>query len=437
MKPKNIGGNDMHKTETTEKVLAAIDDIWEEELLFLKTIGSFKSTLGNEKYIQMYIKNHIEEMNLKATSFIPDPKRLSSYQNYGHVEWSYEDRPVVVGEWKTNQPKIGKSLILQGHIDVVSAEPEHLWKHDPYNPTIVGDKMYGRGIVDMKGGVAAMIYAVKALQKAGVTLGADLQIQTVIEEECTGNGALALLDKGFVADGALIPEPTTLRAMQAQVGVLWVRVKVKGSGAHVERAEKAQNAIIKAAYIIQALEEYREHINSRPKHPDFSNHPHPLNVNVGTINGGDWPSNVPSECTLEARIGFYPGENPADIQREVKEWILKATEKDTWLKETPPEVTFYGFSAPGSSHSPDLEIFDSLNNAHQLATNESVEQTAFTGTTDVRAFDEFGIPAVCYGPSGGNMHSVDEYLELDSLKILTKSIAAFILNWCKEEQPSE
>src|SRR5699024_220282 len=100
---------------------------------------------------------------------------------------------VLVGEWKSDGEKLGKSLILQGHIDVVSAEPKQLWEEDPFIPTIIDNKMYGRGILDMKGGVAAAIYAVKALQKANIKLGADLQIQTVIEEECTGNGALALL----------------------------------------------------------------------------------------------------------------------------------------------------------------------------------------------------------------------------------------------------
>lgn len=178
-------------TDTAQKVHQVIDNQWGEQLLFLKSLVSYKSIHGNEKGIQSFIHNHLKEMNMETDSFDPDPSRLSSYKNYGEVNWSYEDRPVVVGEWKNKGEKKGKSLILQGHIDVVSAEPEGLWDHDPYQAEIVDNKMYGRGVVDMKGGVAAMIYAVKALQKAGVQLGADLQIQTVIEEECTGNGALA------------------------------------------------------------------------------------------------------------------------------------------------------------------------------------------------------------------------------------------------------
>lgn len=417
---------------TVEKVHQIIDDIWNEQLLFLKAIGSYKSTLGNEKGVQAFIEKHLAEMGLETTSFNPDPEKLSSYNNFGKPEWSYEDRPVVVGVWKTDGPKIGKSLILQGHIDVVSAEPEHLWDTDPFNPTIKDNKMYGRGICDMKSGVSAMIYAVKAIQKAGIKLGADVQIQTVTEEECTGNGALALLDKGFVADGALIPEPTELRMQTAIVGVLWVRVKVKGIGAHVERAERAVNAINKAAYLVQSLDEYREYINNQPKHPLYSEHPHPLNVNVGVIKGGDWPSNVPSECVFEARIGFNPDRNPEEVQQEVKEWILRAAEKDEWLKENLPQIEFFGFKAPGITKSDrDSEILEAIANAHKMTTNKDIEELAFTATTDTRVFREFGIPTTCYGPAGANMHGANEYIDLDSLKTATKTIATFILDWCK------
>lgn len=419
-------------SKNLEIVNQAIDDLWEEELLFLKSIGSFESTLGQEKETQIFIKKHLDDMNLTTTLFSPDPKRLSAYENYGKPEWDYEDRPVLVGEWKSDGEKLGKSLILQGHIDVVSAEPKQLWEEDPFIPTIIDNKMYGRGILDMKGGVAAAIYAVKALQKANIKLGADLQIQTVIEEECTGNGALALLDKGFVADGALIPEPTELRGIHSQLGVMWLRVKVKGSGAHVERAEMAQNAINKSTILIQALEDYRKHINAQPKHPDFTHHSHPLNVNVGVGYGGDWPSSVPNEYTFEARVGFYPGTDPSDVQEEVKQWLLKASEQDDWLKENPPEITFFGFHALGYTISKDSELFNRIALAHKKTTNEEMESLAFTATTDLRAFGEFGIPATCYGPSGANMHAPNEYIDLDSLKTVTKTIAAFILDWCKE-----
>ncbi len=418
--------------EKIDSVLQAIDDLWEEELAFLKKIGKYKSTLGNEKKIQLYIEKYLkDDMHFTTDSFSVDPKRIARYRNFSPVEWSYSNRPVVVGQWRTNGPKIGKSLILQGHIDVVSAEPEHLWNVEPYNPIVLDNKLYGRGIADMKAGVTAMIFAVKAIQRAGIELGSDLQIQTVIEEECTGNGALALLDKGYVADGALIPEPTSLTAIKSQVGVIWMRVHVAGMGAHVERAQSAQNAINKACYLIGALDKYKQSINEREKHDDFKFHAHPLNVNVGTIRGGDWPSNVPEECTFEARIGLYPGTDPSTVQDEVKNWLFEAAKQDPWLKEHPPEVTFFGFHANGAQLDIDAPLFTTLAAAHQSVTNEDLQYTAFTGTTDCRIFDEFKIPSTCYGPAGANIHGIDEYVDLDSVKTATKTIAAFILDWCK------
>jgi len=427
MENNNVNDNTLAKINDT------VEHLWNEELLFLKTIGAYKSTLGNESGVQNFIKHYLDDMGLKTTSFDPDPEKLSSYKNFGKPEWSYENRPVVVGEWHNDTQKTGKSLILQGHIDVVSAEPEEMWESSPFQPSIVDDKMYGRGLADMKGGVTAMIFAVKALKQSGVKLGADLQIQTVTEEECTGNGALALLDKGFTADGALIPEPTGLKAMYGQLGVLWLRVKVQGRGAHVESAEKAQSAIEKAIYLIKSMEEYKEHINNQPKHPVYENHPHPLNVNIGTIKGGDWASNVPNECTFEARVGFYPDVDPEKIKSEVEEWLIQASKKDDFLKETLPEITFFGFNAPGHISSIETELYQNLNEAHKVSTGKDLEYQAFTGTTDMRAFEEFGIPSVCYGPGGENPHGINEFIDLNTLKSSTKAIAAFILNWCKEQ----
>lgn len=420
------------KNEVLEKVIAKIDEHWEKEVTFLQKIGSYPSTLGNEGAVQNYIEQYFqEELSLETDKFVPDVKRISKLPGYSPVEWSYAGRPVVVGQWKTNGPKIGKSLILQGHIDVVSPEPVALWNYDPWGSTIVGDRMYGRGIQDMKSGIAAMIFAVRAIKESGIELGADVLLETVIEEECTGNGALAALDKGYTADGALIPEPFGPTALSAQVGVIWVRVRITGLGAHVERADRAVNAIEKAYILINALAEYRIYINNRPKHGDFTEISHPLNVNIGKIHAGDWPSSVPSECIFEARIGFYPGQDPEQIKEEVKTWLLEAAKEDEWLREVEPEITFYGFHAEGVSLDKDMEIFRVLENAHQTTTGQDLDYFVSTCTTDIRFYNlYYGIPATCYGPIGGNMHGADEWIDLPSVKAVTKTYAAFILEWC-------
>lgn len=424
------------KGQLLESVIGQIEESWEEEIAFLQQLGRFPSVLGKEAAIQRYIAEYLgNELGLEVDVFTPDPKKISQLPGYSPAEWSYEGRPVVVGKQKTKGQKIGNSLILQGHIDVVSPEPISLWNYDPWGSTIVGDKMYGRGIQDMKSGVAAMIFAVKAIKRAGIELGADVLIETVIEEECTGNGALAALNEGYTADGALIPEPFGPYALIAQVGVIWMRIKVKGSGAHVERADRAVNSIVKAYILINALLDYQKEINSRPRHIEFQHHDHPLNVNIGTIRAGDWPSNVPAECVIEARIGFYPGEDPQKIKDEVKAFLLAVARKDEWLREVEPEITFYGFHAEGVSLNRELEIFRCLERAHEITVGTELEYRSVTATTDVRFYNlYYGIPATCYGPSGGNMHDADEWVDLTSVKNVTKTYAAFILDWCKTRE---
>ncbi|MEH7342566.1 ArgE/DapE family deacylase [Bacillus sp. JJ1532] len=424
----------MHSVQSSvlTSVMEKVEALWGEELAFLQQLGRYPSTLGNEAPIQRYIEQYLKDMGLEVDSFVPDIKTISRLPGYSPVEWSYEGRPVVAGTLKTHGEKIGKSLILQGHIDVVSPEPVVYWNYDPWGSTIVGDKMYGRGIQDMKSGVAAMIFALKAIQQSGIELGADVQVQTVIEEECTGNGALALLDAGYHADGALIPEPFGPNGVVAQVGVIWLRIKVRGLGAHTERADKAVNAIEKAYVMVQALLDYQRVINSRQKHPEFANHNHPLNVNIGKIHAGDWPSSVPSECIIEARVGLYPGQDPEDIKQEVKEYLLRASEQDEWLRQTKPEISFYGFHAEGAEVDRQEEIFHFLKDAHLLTTGKELEYISVTATTDIRFFNlYYGIPATCYGPVGGNMHGADEWVDLESVKQVTKAYAAFILQWCK------
>lgn len=413
-----------------QKVLKQVDQNWDEQVNFLQRLGRYPSTLGNESGIQRYIEGTFHEMELETDSFVPDIKKMSSHPAYSPVEWSYENRPVVVGTLKNKGPKTGKSLILQGHIDVVSPEPLRLWDYDPWGSTIVGEKMYGRGINDMKSGVAAMIYAVKAIQESGVKLGADVLLQSVIEEECTGNGALALLEEGYKAEGALIPEPYGMNGLTAQVGVIWVRIRITGAGAHVEQASQAINAIDKAYVVIKALKKYEENINAQ-KHEDFNHLEHPLNVNVGLINSGDWASSVPSDCVLEVRVGFYPGQNPEDIKEEVKEWLFEATKQDPWLKDSPPEITFYGFHAHGVSLDSDMELFQVLRNSHDKIHDTEMGLTTSTATTDIRHYNLFyDIPATCYGPLGGNNHAPNEWVNLPSVKDCTKTYVAFILDWC-------
>ena len=161
------------------------------------------------------------------------------------------------------------------------------WKTDPFAPMIRDGWLYGRGAGDMKGGVAAMTYALHAVEKAGFGLCAPVTLEAVIEEECCGNGALACLAAGYDADAVLIPEPFGPTLYIAQVGVLWFKVHMRGVSGHVQDTAAGTNAIEKSYPVITALRRLEETMNGEECPEVYHDIGHPLNLNIGIFKGGD------------------------------------------------------------------------------------------------------------------------------------------------------
>lgn len=420
-----------------DRVARAIDDQWPSQIEFLQSLVRCPSTLFNEAQIQNLIGAKLGEMGLAVDRWEIDPGQLKTLPGYAPVEWSYHGRPNLVGTLSAAGTG-GRSLLLNGHIDVVSAEPVHFWSHDPWGGEVVHDRMYGRGAADMKAGVAAMIYAVEAIQRCGIKLRGDLLLNTVIEEECTGAGALATIARGYTADAVLIPEPFGQTALEAQVGVLWARISVRGAGAHVRSADSAVNAVLKSIPLIEAIRELEAEVNRDDLKPaQFKELPHPINYNIGTFHAGDWPSTVPAEAVLEVRLGCYPGEDLEIVKQRFRERVHQVAARDPWLREHQPEISFYGFHADGWSTDRDQEIFRVLGEAHRAVTGNEIAFATTTATTDVRFFALYKqIPTTCYGPAGDGLHAADEWVDLKSVNQTTKVIARFIMTWCGAEENS-
>ena len=417
--------------DAQRRVLEHVDRNWDREVEFLRGMVRRPSTLGNEALVQRFIAEELAGMGLVTDVWQIDHAEIAALPGYSPVEWSFDGRPNVATSWKAPSGG-GRSLILNGHIDVVPSTPDHHWTHDPWGGEVADGRMYGRGAADMKSGVAAMIYAVRAIREAGVELAGDVSLETVIEEECTGNGTLAARARGYEADAAIIPEPLGQTALEAQVGVMWARVTVRGKGAHAERASESVNAILKAYPLIEAVKELEERVNNpEDRIRQFEGSLHPLNYNVGIIQGGDWTSSVPEECTFEVRISAYPGEDLGEVQSRFKSHLLEAAKKDPWLLENPPEVSFYAFRAEGCIVDRNEPIFSALQEHHRSVMEKDLEYFSFTGTTDVRFFNLYrDTPATCYGPTGANLHAPDEWVDLDSVKDVTKVLALTVMGWC-------
>jgi acetylornithine deacetylase len=287
----------------------------------------------------------------------------------------------------------------------------------------------------MKSGTIAALFALDALKAAGLAPKGRIHLQSVIEEESTGLGALSTLQRGYRADACLIPEPTDGKLIRAQVGVIWFRLKVRGLPVHVARAGTGSNAIKAAYHLIQGLEALEAEWNERAKaHRYFSSVNHPLNFNPGIIKGGDWASSVPAWCDVDCRIGVLPGWKIADAQAEIVACVEKAAKTHPFLAENPPEVVWSGFLSLGFELSGAEESEAVLSAAYSTVYGGTLEDSAFTALTDTRFYGlDYGIPALCFGAKAEAMHGFNERVELDSLKKVTKTLALFIAGWCGVE----
>jgi acetylornithine deacetylase len=361
-----------------------------------------------------------------------DVEAIRHLPGFSPVAVSYDDAWNVVGTHRPKQAK-GRSLILNGHIDVVPTGPLDMWTQPPFAPYVKDGWMYGRGAGDMKAGLAANLFALDALSRLGLAPAAEVYLQSVIEEECTGNGALACLQRGYRAEAALITEPTDGTLTSAQVGVMWFQVKVKGKPAHVAYAGTGANAIEACLPIIKALHEL-EHRWNEVKHPAFAEHAHPINFVVSKIEGGDWTSSVPSWSTFDMRIGLYPGQDLAQVRREVEAVVAAAAQQDAFLRQNPPQISYHGFQAEGYELPQGSDAQVLLEQCHAQIVGSALTQRALTATTDARFYGLYaGIPALVYGPRAENIHAFDERVELDSMRRVTKTLALFIAGWCGVE----
>ncbi len=413
-------------------VLERVQANFERQVEFLRRLVQERSVRGNESGVQSVIAAELQQLGLPVERYDLDLEQISTHRAYSPLQGDYTDRPNVAATLQGAGG--GRSLLLQSHVDVVPVTPEGFWTRDPWGGEVAHGRMYGRGAADMKSGISAMIFAVRALREAGVELAGDVHLDTVIEEECTGNGALASLVRGRRADAAIIPEPFGQTLLVAQVGVMWVRVTVEGAGAHVLGADQrgAVNAITKARVVLEAIEELERRANEASERPaPFDTVPHPLNYSVGTLHAGDWPSTVPSECVLEVRISAFPGEDLGKVRARFEEGILAACAEDDWLRAHPPRFEYFGFNAEGFVLDRQAPVLGVLEAAHVAVTGSELEPLVSTATTDARFYNlYYGIPATCYGPVGGNLHAPDEWVDLASVLDTTRVLALTALDWC-------
>lgn len=423
----------MIEDEIVSQVLNSVDKNFNAQVDFLSELVRFPSTRGNEAPAQDFMARSFRERGYAVDRWkinVADIEHMPGFSPVVGV--SYENAWTVVAAHRPKTPK-GHSLILNGHIDVVPTGPLDLWSSPPFEPRVEDGWLYGRGAGDMKAGLAVNLFAIEALRNAGVPPAADVYLQSVIEEECTGNGALSCVQRGYKADAAILTEPSGDRLSSAQVGVIWLQVEVMGRPAHAAYSGRGFNAIEASCPIMQALFDLRDRWNA-DKHPVYQEIDAPIKFVVSKIEGGDWTSSVPSWCRFDVRMGIYPDREVADCQREIEAAIAKSVAEDAHLRENPPALTYHGFLAPGYVVPQGTEAERALAKAHGSVFQEKLARGPSTALDDARTFGIFqDTPAFVYGPQAENIHAFDERVNLESMRKITQSVALFVAEWCGVE----
>lgn len=333
----------------------------------------------------------------------------------------------------------GRSVLFNGHLDVVPPGPEEMWRRPPFEPALEDGWLYGRGAGDMKGGIVCALAAFKALRELGVQPAGRVGFNWVLEEECTGNGALASVvalreaiarDRLNSFDAVLIPEPLGEHLISAQVGVFWMQVTLTGRPSHAAYMTQGADPIAAAHAVMQDLRELEAEWN-RPenRHPAYREHAHPINFNLGRIEGGEWTSSVPCRCTLNVRIGFYPGMDVSEAKRQVAARVHATVERLGGNVQA--AIGYEGFHAPGCVFDLDTPAMLALAEAHRQVYGEPPARAATTATTDARHFHlMLGAPVTCYGPLSRDIHGIDETVSIASMVRIATSFALFLRDWC-------
>jgi acetylornithine deacetylase len=265
----------------------------------------------------------------------------------------------------------------------------------------------------MKGGVAAMLLAVEAALAAGPLPGAVVY-QSVIEEECGGNGALAACLAGPLADGVVIAEPTNGAMDLVAPGVIWARITLAGRARHAAHADEDSNPIETAFAVIGALRTLEGELNADPE-PEFEGVERPYLLNVGALHAGDWPSMAPGRAELDVRLGFPIAMAPAEAQERLRAAVASA--------DAGAEVDFRGFRARGYAFGAETPLVYLLSESHAEIRGGSLVAEPARATTDLRFFEG---QAVCYGPTGDGLHGVDEWVDLESVADVASVLALLL-----------
>jgi len=396
-----------------------------------------KQTIGGERECQFFLADRFKEFGFSTDIFTPLDVAGIEEHPYFVPGRDYINRPNVVATLKGNGS--GKSLIISGHIDVCAKEPM-IWKHDPFGAEIENGRIYGRGSLDMKGGLAAGIIAMKVLFEAGVKLNGSLYLESVVDEEGSGAGSLSCILRGYRADAVIIPEPTNMKVCPASMGEKYMRITIQaehnkqyfGGGLNDINPVYGIAKIIDALYI---FDKKRNQIQQENIHPLYRNVSNPLAISIEQLKAGDvgvpGAFGIPVSSWMLVSMRIFPGTTEAEFEKELSSFLEPIIEREPILKRNPPVISDEAHFLHPHEIDPDHAIVKTLSESFEQVCKKPARVEGAPFACDGFLFDKYGhMPVVILGPGGENAHAADEYVNIEDLINLAKIYALTIMNWC-------
>ena len=326
----------------------------------------------------------------------------------------------------------GRTLILNGHVDVVPAGEIERWTSPPFELTKRGGRLFGRGVVDMKGQLCSALAAARALRDAGIQLDGALQIQSVIGEEDGGSGMLATIERGHTGDGAIVVEPTGFVIAPAQAGALSFRLTVPGLAAHGAMREEGVDPVEKFIPIFRRLRALEAERNRDVADPLFRGETLPYALTMGRLRAGIWPSTVAESLVAEGRYGVAPGEDLAGARRALEDAVAEAASGDAWLRDHPPAVEWVGAQFAAARTDASDPVVGTLAGAVRSLGGTDARIGGVRYGADMRLLVNHGrVPTVLFGPGDvREAHRPDESVRAADLVELARILAVTAIRFC-------
>ncbi len=398
------------------------------------TARSPKDPPRDEAKLQGILAARLKALAAEVDVWEPDP--TSKGDRFVPDDLDFKGRPQLAA--RLAGAGNGRSLLLNGHIDAVTPGPVESWASDPFKAEVRDGLLYGRGVNDMKGGLASLLFALECLRGAGVRLRGDVVYCANTDEESSGAGSLACIAHGVRADAGICAEPTGFDAWVTCRGTVCPIITVPGRAGHAEVVHPhwseggAVNAIEKAQVVIDAIKTLREEWRGRAdkRHPLLS----PGDIVPTLIEGGVWVVTVPPSCTVTCDAQYLPGDVDEEgtgkaVEREIMTWIDAAAQADPWLREHPLQWGWMEDVVPGEIPADHPLVQLTLATGAECGRRGAV--AGLDSWHDAAHFSRSGTPTFSYGIGGEETaHAVDERAPVEDLVDFCAIVALAAMRWC-------